>query len=214
MNDSSTSLPRHQRLALALGVLTALALSASCTSLHAEGDEATAIAEVLELAPGMAVADVGAGEGEWTVGIAERVGPEGKVWATEVADDELEELRAQLAEKGLERVEVVRGDQRDLGLPDGCCDAILLRMVYHHFEDPAAMRAELHRALRPGGRLAVIDIRPQEHWRELEGVPERGGHGILPADLEREMRSAGFRILEHRERWNDDPERYCTVFTR
>jgi ubiquinone/menaquinone biosynthesis C-methylase UbiE len=146
------------------------------------------------------------------VELARKVGDAGHVWATEVADDELAEIRRRAEGAGLANVTTVRGDQEHTGLPAGCCDAILLRMVYHHFEDPAAMRADLLRALRPGGRLVVVDIEPQSGWRKLPGVPERGGHGIPAEELVRELTAAGFEKVEVHERWNDDPDRYCAVF--
>jgi hypothetical protein len=87
-------------------------------------------------------------------------------------------------------------------------------MVYHHFVDPAAMRASLWRALRPGGLIAVIDISPQRSWRDLPDVPDRGGHGIQPGDLVREMTSQGFEVVLREDDWNGDSDRYCVVFRR
>ena len=109
---------------------------------------------------------------------------------------------------------VIRGDQRDTGLPADCCDAILLRLVYHHFVDPAAMRRSLDRALRNPGRLVICDIEPQGHWRDLPGVPDRGGHGIPADDLVGEMEAEGFVAVQRRERWNGENDRYCVVFER
>ena len=141
-----------------------------------EAEEAARIVEVLALEEGMTAADVGAGDGEWALVLAEAVGTEGTVFATEIEDDLVERL----GELGLDdfRVNIVavRGDERSTGLDPACCDAILLRMVYHHFTDPEPMRESLLEGLRPGGRIAVIDIVPQTDWRELEGVPDRGGH--------------------------------------
>lgn len=203
---------RRATLIRTLSVLTltlGLAL-AGCS--EARAAEADRIAEVLELAPGMVVADVGAGDGEWSEGIARRVAPGGKVYATEVDEEELEKIQERMEEAGLDTVTVVRGDQEDTGLPPGCCDAALLRMVYHHFADPPRMRASLRRALRSGGRVAVIDILPQEHWRKLPYVPERGGHGIRPEDLTAEMAADGFEVVARYDEWNGDPERYCILF--
>jgi ubiquinone/menaquinone biosynthesis C-methylase UbiE len=200
-----------------LSVLTLLALGAGCGSLQAESDDADEsqrIAEVLQLAPGMTVADVGAGDGEWAVDLARRVGDEGTVWATEVDPEEIEKIRQRIDDEEVSNVRIVEGDQETLGLPEACCDAILLRMVYHHFEDPSALRPQLYHALRPGGRIVVIDIRPQEHWRDLPNVPERGGHGIPPGDLIEEMTAAGFRFLERHDSWDGDEDRYCAIFER
>lgn len=175
-----------------------------------EGDRITAVLGIVE---GMHVADVGAGDGEWTRELAQRVGAEGRVWATEVERKLVRKLRRAVA-SALPQVNVRLGDQEDTGLPAGCCDAVLLRMVYHHFTDPESMRASLREALRPGGRIAIIDIVPQKHWRELPDVPKRGGHGIGPEDLIAEMEGAGFTLVARHDDWNGDAERYCLLFER
>ena len=189
-------------------------LLTACAAGHARADEADQIAAALELAPGMRVADVGAGDGEWTVGLAARVGEPGHVYATEVDEDDLEDVRERAGDAGLGNVTTVLGDQNETGLPAGCCDAILLRLVYHHFTDPAPMRASLRRALRPGGLIAVVDILPQSHWRELEGVPDRGGHGIAPEELVADMTRDGFELVARHDDWGDDENHYCVVFRR
>lgn len=191
-------------------VLTAVTVSCGA----ADADEARRIAEVLALAPGMVVADVGAGDGEWAIALAEAVGPEGTVFATEVEEDLVEDLEALGFDPGRAPILAVRGTATTTGLDAACCDAVLLRMVYHHFTDPRAMRRSLFAALRPGGRIAVIDIVPQHHWGEVEGVPDRGGHGIPADDLAAEMVGAGFELEAIHGDWRgDDEDRYCLVFT-
>ena len=189
-------------------------LIAVCANARATAEEADRIAEVLELGPGMKVADVGAGSGEWSEELARKVGESGRVYATEVDEDDVEDLREHLADVGLENVDPVLGDQHETGLPADCCDAILLRLVYHHFTEPPRMRASLRRALRPGGLLAVIDLPPQEGWRNLPGVPDRGGHGIPPALLIAEMTAAGFEMVARYDDWDEDEEHYCVIFRR
>lgn len=195
--------------------LAALVLLAGCSLGQLRAGEAARIVEVLELEPGMVVADVGAGDGEWAFELAEVVGALGKVYATEVESDLVEELREEAADKGFDNVIAVEGDQTTTGLPASCCQAILLRMVYHHFTDPPAMRRALLEALRPGGRIAVIDIVPQSGWGELDGVPERGGHGIERDDVVAEMLGAGFELVSSHPDWRgDEEERYCVVFRK
>jgi precorrin-6B methylase 2 len=196
-----------------LAVAVAIVVAAGAAALFDDG-EATRISQVLHLEAGQVVADVGAGDGEWSVDLARRVGPTGHVWATEVNDRDLAEIRRRVEKAGLENVTVVEGDQQQTGLPQGCCDAILVRMVYHHFTDPPAMRRSLRQALRPGGRLAILDIEPQKNWRKLKGVPQRGGHGIPADDLVREMTADGFEVVSRHEDWNGDEDRYCIVFRR
>ncbi len=196
------------------GLLGLVLLAAGCGTARASVEEGDLIAEVLALRAGMRVADVGAGNGRWSEELARRVGEAGHVWATEVDEEELAEIRGRFVEAELGNVTPVLGDAQDTGLPEGCCDAVLLRLVYHHFTDPGLMRASLRRALRPGGLIAVIDIVPQEHWRQLPGVPERGGHGIAPADLIAEMTSDGFEVVAEYEDWDGEEDRYCIVFRR
>ena len=197
----------------AVAVLTCLLLTA-CTSWPASAEEADRIAELLCLQPGGRVADVGAGDGEWTEELARQVGETGHVYATEVEEDLVKKIRKRAARAGLDNVTAILGDQDDTGLPAGCCDAVLLRLVYHHFTDPSKMRASLKRALRPGGIVAVIDLDPQKHWRKLPGVPDRGGHGIPMEDLIAEMTADGFSVVSRYDEWGEEEDDYCVVFRR
>jgi ubiquinone/menaquinone biosynthesis C-methylase UbiE len=195
-------------------VLALLAWALAGCACGASPAEMERIAAVLGLEPGMTVADVGAGDGDFAVELARLVGEEGLVIATEVEEDKVEKLRELAQETGLANLEVVLGSQESTGLAAGCCDAILLRMVYHHFQEPAAMRADLWAALRPAGRIAIIDIVPQGAWRRLPGVPDRGGHGIAPEQLLEEMTAGEFELVGRFDSWTGDAERYCMVFLR
>jgi len=183
-------------------------------SAHPLDSEAERIVAALGLRPGLRVADVGTGNGEWAERIGREVGETGHVYATEVDRDKLQTVDARLKEAGLKNVTTILGTQEDTGLPPGCCDAILLRMVYHHFTDPARMRVSLRSALRRGAPLVVIDTEPQKNWRRLEGVPDRGGHGIKQEDLVREMTADGFEVVARHDDWPGDGARYCVVFRR
>lgn len=197
--------PRAAMIALC-GLLVA------CTAARAPAGESARIAELLEIAAGMHVADVGAGEGEYSEALAGRVGAAGRLYATEVDEDEIETIRERLERAGIEHATVLLGDQDDTGLPENCCDAILLRLVYHHFTDPGKMRASLRRALRPGGRLLAIEIEIQPSWSVLDGVPDRGGHGIPQPMLIEEMTADGFRVVERFEDWPEDEDHYAVLF--
>ena len=197
-----------------IGGIAVLAWALAGCALGASTAEVELIAAALGLEPGMAVADVGAGDGEFAVELAALVGPRGRVIATEVEEDKVAELRELAEGQGLANLTAVLGNQDKTGLSAGCCDAVLLRLVYHHFQEPAPMRADLRAALRPGGRIVVIDIVPQGNWRVLPGVPERGGHGIPPEQLLDEMTGDGFELVARFDDWNDDEERFCMVFLR
>lgn len=191
----------------------AFLLSLSCT-LASVADEGARIVAALALAPGMTVADVGAGDGDYSVVLAHGVGPTGRVYATEVDRGDIDRIADRARGEKLENVTTVLGTQADTGLPTGCCDAILLRLVYHHFTDASAMRRGLWDALKAGGRLALIDVPPQKGWRHLEGVPDRGGHGVPMAEVIRDMTASGFEVVMRDEDWPAEDDAYLVVFRR
>jgi SAM-dependent methyltransferase len=201
-----------RRLVPGVGALLVAFLFATAGLVLAFSSETTLVVEALALREGMQVADVGAGDGDWAERLAEKVGPAGHVWATEIEADQVEAITKRAERYGLENVTAVLGTTTDTGLADGCCDAILLRMVYHHFSDPAPMRASLRRALRPGARLAVVELRPRQDWDDPSGVPDRGGHGIREEDLVAEMTADGFEVVARHDEWAESPYRYCVVF--
>ena len=177
-------------------------------------EESDGIVASMGLAAGMTVADVGAGDGKYSVVLARSVGPGGRVYATEVDRSDIDRIAARAGDERLRNLTTVVGSQQDSGLPAASCDAILLRMVYHHLTHPARMRASLYSALRPGARLVIVETEPQQSWRHLEGVPDHGGHGIKHEDLVREMTGDRFEVVERYDDWPGDGERYCVVFRR
>lgn len=175
-----------------------------------DGDELARLVEVLDIDRGDVVADVGAGDGRWAVALVPAVGENGRIYATEVDPRDLDRMRALVEREGVANVTVVEGTQNDTGLPDACCDAILLRRVYHHFENPRLMQDELRDALKGDGRLLVIDFETRRRWRRPDGIPaSRNGHGISKAMLITEMEQAGFALLDDMEWANGD---YALVF--
>ena len=209
--EPSRTLDHHRRGSNSTFVFLLLAGLASAPSLASEQESLFA---ALGVRPGLRVADVGAGDGEWAEKLAREVGESGHVFATEVDPAEVAKIEKRVQDAGLTNVTAVKGTQQETGLSAACCDAILLRMVYHHFAEPARMRASLKEALRPGALLVIIDTEPQKDWRRLEGVPERGGHGIREEDLVREMTGDGFEVAARHAAWNGDANRYCIVFLR
>jgi SAM-dependent methyltransferase len=176
---------------------------------NASGPEMPRLEEALALKAGMVVADVGAGKGQLTRALAGTVGPGGRVFSTEIDQDRLKALRAMLAEAKLGNVTVVEAKARDSGLPTGCCDAIVLRRVYHHVTDPAETNASLLRALRPGGLLAVIDFPPPFFIG-------RGGLGVPAESVVDEITASGFEMLQLRRDWpgRGPLESYCALFRK
>jgi protein-L-isoaspartate O-methyltransferase len=173
---------RAQQTALTKGQLESAAI------------ELPRLVELLALTPGMAVADVGAGFGAWTMAFSRWTGPSGRVYATDIGAAQLAALRATVEREKLGNVTVVQGTVNSTNLPAGCCDAILVRDAYHHFTDADAMVKSLAAALKPGGRLAIVDFPPRAKTAVPDGVPaNREGHGVPPAIIEQEVG----RVLTH-----------------
>jgi SAM-dependent methyltransferase len=178
--------------------------------------ETVRLAEILRLAPGSRVADVGAGDGAFTRELASRVVPSGHVFATEIEADAVEALRASAARARLENITAIQARPDATGLPVGCCDAVFLRGVYHHIMQPAETNLSLAEALRPEGRLAIVDFEPSwllSTFFPVREVPKnRGGHGVPPAIVIAELERAGFALIDRLDDW---PSRqYCLVFQK
>ena len=170
----------------------------------AERDQWERPAEVLDklhVQAGSAVADVGAGEGYFTVKMAERAGTSGKVYAVDVDPSAVTNLRKMAQERGLKQVEVIEGKPDDPRLPEGKLDAILVVNAYHEFRRHDAMLAAFRKALKPGGLVGIIDkaaerdpSQPRESYERQHHLPE----SFAKEDLERD----GFAAV-HDERGFD-----------
>ena len=155
------------------------------------------IIDALQLAPGMAVADIGAGTGLFLRLLSKSVGPEGKVYAVEIAPNFIQLLRQRARDEGLENVQVVFCSDRHAHLPPDSVDRILICDVYHHFEYPQATLASLHSALRAGGQLIVVDFHRQPPGVSPERLEWLQGHIRAPQEtFRREIEQAGFRFEE------------------
>jgi len=177
-------------------VLSAAFTVAVAVALVQSGDEVARLVEVLDVDPGEAFADIGAGDGRFSLALAKHVGAAGHVYATEVDPNDLKTIRDRVRDDGAENVTVVQGTQTSTGLPVACCDGILLRRVYHHFQDPAAMRASMRESLKEGGLLLIVDFGTKSSWSRPSGIPaSREGHGIDKPMLLSEMEVAGFELV-------------------
>ena len=166
--------------------------------------QAPKLAEVLNLKPGMTVADIGAGGGAFTVVLGHWIGS-GKVLATDITERAIRETRAYAEREGLKNVTVIEGGAAATNLPANCCDALFMRDVYHHIMQVDAFNKSLFATLKPGGRLAILDFRPRKGSALPDGVPaNRGGHGISPEIIEQELKAAGFTHISTTDSWPTD----------
>jgi len=164
----------------------------------------------LGIRPGSTVVDLGTGPGYMLPFLSSAVGPDGKVIAEDIAPDFIDLAREKAGKLGLKNVSFVLGDARDPHLAPASADFILVLDAYHHFDYPDRMLEALRRALRPGGRLGIV-----EYYRRkgaMEGDPDRAlTHIRLDADgVIREVESNGFRLAS---RWDHIPEsQYVAIF--
>jgi len=196
-------------LCCAVTAILAFALHAKASA----ADEIQKLAALMEWKPGTVVADIGAGDGSYAFAAVEQVGAVGKVFATEIDAEKLKTLRAEVKKRDLQNVDVVESGETETNLAPLCCDAIFLRRVYHHLTKPLEFDASLVRALKPGGKLAVIDFPPHPEYGKLKGVPkDREDHGIQQKILIDELNTAGFQMEKIVDDW--PANNYCVVFVR
>lgn len=147
--------------------------------------EAERVMDRLGIRPGMRVADVGAGDGYYTVRLARRLGPGATIYAEDVTPAHLERLRARLARERVPGVTLILGTPGDPKLPPASVDLAILSHVYHEIANPYELFYRLHPALAAGARVAVVDLdKPTAH------------HGTPPALLRCELAAVGYRQLE------------------
>lgn len=203
---------RRSRMFLVVFLLCSIFVPAQETW-QKEGKE---LATLLHWSPGQTVAEIGAGKGELTSIAAERVGPSGKVYSTELDAEKLAALQALAAKQT--NISAVKASDAETNLPDLCCDSIYMRLVYHHFTKPIDMDLSLFRSLKPGGRLAVIDEEPREGSTIPEGVTKnRLGHGIPKGVLINELTHARFKVETINKDWPGGDQyhkMYCVVFVK
>jgi ubiquinone/menaquinone biosynthesis C-methylase UbiE len=150
--------------------------------------EAETVMDLAGIKPGMTVADIGAGEGYYTVRLAERVGSDGRVLAQDIDRDALDRLGARVERERLDNVSIKLGEGDDPKLPKDSFDRIFLVHMYHEVREPYAFLWRLWPALRKGGQVIVVDVdRPTDQ------------HGIAPLLLACEFKAAGFRLVAFRD---------------
>ena len=146
------------------------------------------ILDGLKLKPGMDIADVGAGSGVHACLFAEKVLPDGKVYAVDIIQEFLDHIKARCKEKGIKNVKCVMGSDTSCNLTPSSVDVVFTCDTYHHFEYPFKMMASIHKALRPNGQFIIIDFKDKSwHVRaDSKTVIE-------------EITGSGFKLIDSRE---------------
>ena len=148
-------------------------------------NEARTVMDLARIEPGMTVADIGAGEGYYTVRLAQRVGAKGRVLAEDIDSEAINRLGLRIEREQLQNVSIKSGLPEDPRLPEGSFDRIFLVHMYHEVTEPYAFLWNLRPAVKAKGRVIVVDVdRPTDR------------HGIPPALLFCEFAAVGFRLTE------------------
>ena len=145
--------------------------------------------DAIGITSGSTVADIGAGAGYMTWRLAARVGPLGKVYANDIQPKMLMLLRHNMEERKISNVIAVLGDVDDPKLPRAAIDMALLVDVYHEFSEPQAMLRHIRVALRPDGKLVLVEYRGED-----PKVPIRPEHKMTVQQVRAEVEPEGFRL--------------------
>jgi SAM-dependent methyltransferase len=154
----------------------------------------------------LAVADVGAGSGYFTVRLAARVGSAGRVYANDLQPEMLKMLAARLARENVRNVTLVPGALDDPKLPASSIDLVLMVDVYHEFAEPQKMLRGIRTALKPGGRLVLLEYR-----KEDPDVPIRFEHKMSVAEAKLELEAEGFTLARTDDRL---PRQHILIFSK
>jgi predicted methyltransferase len=154
------------------------------------------IVKALDLKPGMAVGDIGAGTGFFSLLISDAVGPEGKVYAVDIAENFIEHIKKISAEHDRKNIEAIVCDERSSKLPENSIDLAFICDTYHHFEYPQDTLKSLYSAIRPGGRMLIVDfVRIEGRSSEWALEHVRCGMGMVIDEVE----AAGFDFVERKD---------------
>jgi cyclopropane fatty-acyl-phospholipid synthase-like methyltransferase len=145
--------------------------------------------EALALKPGMVIADIGAGSGYYTSRLAKKVAPSGRVYATDIQPGMIEILNRRVKGEGLTNVETILGAMDDPRLPPASIDVAIMVDVYHELQQPQVFLQRLRPALKPGGRLVLLEFR-----KEDPHVPILEVHKMSIAEVKAELEAEGFTI--------------------
>jgi ubiquinone/menaquinone biosynthesis C-methylase UbiE len=171
-----------------------------------EEEEPDRALRLLKIAKGATVADVGAGSGYMTIRLAKTVGPMGRVYANDIQSGMLDLLQKNVAKAKLNNVVPVLGTFDDPKLPAATLDLVLMVDVYHEFSEPQAMLGHIRDALKPDGRMVLLEYRAED-----PDVPIQPLHKMTVAQAKLEVEHEGFTLSRVQE---DLPRQHVLTFTK
>ena len=181
--DDARTFPKPDRPVSGLG-----SNSFSTEDARDERGEAESVMRLAEIAPGMRVADIGAGDGYYTVRLAEKVGAKGRVLAQDIDREALDRLGDRVVRERLDNVSIKLGAPDDPKLPENSFDRVFLVHMYHEVQEPYAFLWNMWPSLKEGGQVIVVDVdRPTDQ------------HGIPPLLLSCELEATGYRLVAFKD---------------
>jgi ubiquinone/menaquinone biosynthesis C-methylase UbiE len=148
----------------------------------------------LDIKKGSVVADIGAGVGYHVWRLADIVGPAGKVIGEDIQEGMIRLLRKNVDDRKLRNVEIILGTATDPKLPENSLDLVLMVDVYHEFSEPATMMKHIQQALKPDGRVVLVEFR-----KEDANVPIQPLHKMSVQDVRSELEPLGFKFQQSLE---------------
>jgi ubiquinone/menaquinone biosynthesis C-methylase UbiE len=148
------------------------------------------VLHAIDVEPGQTIADIGAGTGYFTVPLARQAGLHGAIYAVDVQPEMLNWIREKIEREALFNIQLVHAEAHDTQLPDECCDLFFLANLWHELDDRQATLREAVRVLKPEGRIAILDWRPDV---ERESGPPLD-HRLSVKSCVDELRQAGFAV--------------------
>jgi ubiquinone/menaquinone biosynthesis C-methylase UbiE len=157
---------------------------------RAQEEDTPKLLEALAVRRGQTVCDMGCGNGYYTIELARRVGPRGRVLAVDIQPEMLHLLSERAKAEGLKNIELIENTPIDPKLPANSCDLILLVDVYHEFAYPVHMLEAMRQALKPDGRIALVEFRAEDPT-----VPIKPLHKMSKRQILKEYPPNGFRLV-------------------
>jgi ubiquinone/menaquinone biosynthesis C-methylase UbiE len=170
-----------------------------------EEENTSILIKNMDIQPSDVIADIGAGSGYHVFKMAPLV-ERGLVYAVDIQEEMLSAIRSRLRREGINYVKPVKGNSKNINLPNNSVDKILLVDVYHEFEFPVEMMASIKKALKPAGKIFLIEYRGEDNW-----VPIKKVHKMTEAQAVKEMKAAGFRLEKN---IGNLPWQHCMIFIK
>jgi ubiquinone/menaquinone biosynthesis C-methylase UbiE len=169
-------------------------------------EQPTRALQIMQIAPGMTVADIGAGSGYFTERLARLVGPSGQVFATDIQPGMIDLLKRRLSAQAIQNVSVILSEPANPLLPAGAIDLALMVDVYHELGDPQTVLKHIRTALKPEGRLVLVEYKGEDPT-----IPILPSHKMTVAQAKTELEAEGFTLATA---VSSLPRQHVLIFTK